>query len=565
MLEREKPGATIVPIIISSDKTQLTQFRNKSAYPVYLTIGNLPKDIRRKPSRRGQILLGYLPTTRLEHIKSPTSRHHARTNLFHSCMRKILQPLETAGVDGLEMASGDGVVRRCHPIFATFVGDYPEQVLVTCCKYTHCPKCPKLPDEFGDDSDISPLRDLVMVLAALDTLEEGPTAYACNCADAGIKAVHKPFWQDLPYVNIFRSITSDILHQLYQGMIKHLLNWLKQSCDPAEIDACCRRLPPNHNLWFFSNGITLLSCVSGKEHSDMCRILLGLIIGMRLPQGLSPNRLVRAVRSMLDFLYLAQLPSHTTETLGYLRNALTAFHENKSIFVDLGVRKDFEIPKLHSLQHYIPTIEEFGTTDNYNTEYSERLHIDFAKDAYRATNHKNEYPQMTLWLERKEKVLRHQLFIEWRISRQRQLQNSPPDPILHTHIKITRWPSVYRVSFDDFAADYGAADFRQALTVFIANYNNPNLNRTQLQHAAFRIILSFQRLPAFHKLKFWNEDPQGQSDASDTLDVAHVRPQKRGKNGSWIPAWFDTVLVNINATGLSGVAGGFFSLRHTVY
>ena len=32
----------IVPVIISSGKTQLTTFRNKSAYPVYITIGNLP-------------------------------------------------------------------------------------------------------------------------------------------------------------------------------------------------------------------------------------------------------------------------------------------------------------------------------------------------------------------------------------------------------------------------------------------------------------------------------------------------------------------------------------------
>jgi hypothetical protein len=45
----------------------------------------------------------------------------------------------------------------------------------------------------------------------------------------------------------------------------------------------------------------------------------------------------------------------------------------------------------------------FGASDNYNTEYTERLHIDLAKDAYRSTNFKDTFPQMTLWLERKEK------------------------------------------------------------------------------------------------------------------------------------------------------------------
>lgn len=72
-LESEKPGATIIPIIIS-DKTQLTTFGNKTAYPVYITIGNLPKEIRWKPSHQAQILLAYLPTTKLEHIKNKAAR-----------------------------------------------------------------------------------------------------------------------------------------------------------------------------------------------------------------------------------------------------------------------------------------------------------------------------------------------------------------------------------------------------------------------------------------------------------------------------------------------------------
>lgn len=125
-IEKETPGATIVPIIISTDKTQLTLFRNKSAYPVYLTIGNIPKEIRRKPSKRAYILLGYLPTTRLEGITNQSQRRRCLANLYHACMRRILKPLEKAGVEGVYMSSGDGLTRRCHPILASVVGDYPE-------------------------------------------------------------------------------------------------------------------------------------------------------------------------------------------------------------------------------------------------------------------------------------------------------------------------------------------------------------------------------------------------------------------------------------------------------
>lgn len=216
-----RDGATIVPVIISSDKTQLTLFRNKTAYPVYLTIGNIPKEIRRKPSRRAQILLAYLPTTRLQNISSPTSRRRALGNLFHACMTRILAPLKDAGVHGINMATGDGNVHRTHPIFATFVGDYPEQILVTCLKNGDCPTCPIPPEDLGSGNIEAP-RDLALILKALDAVDSHPTEFARACLDAGIKPIFHPFWEDLPYVNIYRSITPDILHQLYQGLISTL-------------------------------------------------------------------------------------------------------------------------------------------------------------------------------------------------------------------------------------------------------------------------------------------------------------------------------------------------------
>ncbi|KAG2352892.1 hypothetical protein BDR07DRAFT_1264463, partial [Suillus spraguei] len=123
--------------------------------------------------------------------------------------------------------------------------------------------------------------------------------------------------------------------------------------------------------------------------------------------------LLHAVCGLLDFLYLAQYPSHTSETLILLNEALDLFHNNKDIFIDLGIRNSFNLPKLHFTAHYAHMIRMFGTTDNYNTEYTERLHIDLAKDAYRSTNHKNEFAQMTTWLEQREKVFRHEKYIQW--------------------------------------------------------------------------------------------------------------------------------------------------------
>ena len=139
-----------MPLIVSTDKTLLTLFCDKMAYPIYLTIGNIPKRIRGKVSSQAQILIGYILITKLDCIPGITARRHALTNLFHTCMQRVLGLISSYGETGIEMKSGNGVWWRCHPIFASFVGDYPEQVLMTCIYNGWCPKCKVPLGQLGD-------------------------------------------------------------------------------------------------------------------------------------------------------------------------------------------------------------------------------------------------------------------------------------------------------------------------------------------------------------------------------------------------------------------------------
>ena len=533
--------------MISSDKTQVTSFGGKSVYPVYVTIGNIPKDIRRKPSSHAQVLLAYLPVSTLDQIDSATSRRRAVPNLFHFCMSHILGPLEEAGKTGVMMKSGDGFTHRCHPILAVFSGDHPEQCLVACTKVNECPKGTTPPDSLGEygDCDLRDAGDIIDVLEAFNP-DEQPEEYNMFCKSAGIKPVVHPFWESLPYTHIYQALTPDVLHQLHQGVVKHLVSWLVAEFGPSELDARCRAMPPNHNIRHFSKGISKLKRASGNEHAAIGKILLGLIAGLPLSNGHSPNQLVCATRAILDFLYLAQLPSHNDETLQDLDDALATFHDNKSIFVDLGIREDFNLPKLHSLLHYTSSIKLFGTTDNYNTEYSERLHIDLAKDAYAATNHKDELAQMTIWLERKEKIAQFDTIVAWRLLGRPPPLSEPPPTTHRAHVQMTREP-VARVSLDKVVSDYGARDFYNALAKFLAHHENPNTSHQALQSIASRLRLDFDHIFVFHKIKLWIQDPPGCVDTVDIPDVVHSRCKTTTRTGRQLSARFDTALIDVSS------------------
>jgi hypothetical protein len=319
-LELHSPGVTVVPIILSSDKTQLSQFQSKAAYLVYMTIGNIPRDIRCKPTQRAQMLMGYIPTTQLKHIKNKAGRRHTLANLFHACMRKILSPIKSYGETGIAMATSDGLWYCCHPILATFIGDYPEQSLVTCTPYGSCPKCTIPRDDLGS-CEAFPSCNIQEAMHVFSLSDGDPTAFHVASWEANLKPTYHSFWERLPFTDIFLLITPDILHQLHQGIVKTLVCWLAR-LGSEEIDTHCSRLPPNHNVRHFYKGITGLSKLTGQEHKDICQILLGLVVDLPLPDTQLLMQLTHAVRAVLDFIYLSQYSVHSTESLNALDSAL---------------------------------------------------------------------------------------------------------------------------------------------------------------------------------------------------------------------------------------------------
>ncbi|KAJ6489418.1 hypothetical protein DFH09DRAFT_856707, partial [Mycena vulgaris] len=426
--KRLPPGATVAPLILSSDKTMLSNFRgDNSAWPVYLTIGNIGKETRRQVSSHATVLIGYLPIPKFDCFDK-TTRSLAKYRLFHQCMAVIMQSVVEAGKSGVPMVCADSLMRNVWPIFAAYVADYPEQCLISCCKENRCPICTVSPNERGDHQD-HPCRDVRETLFFMQRQQEGEKDTVFE--DQGMRAVYPPFWANLPHSDIFQSFTPDLLHQLHKGVFKdHLVSWCVEIIGKLEIDKRFRAMPDHHGVRHFKNGISSVSQWTGSEHKEMEKVFLGLIAARASTRPRAHPQMVVAVRGLIDFAYFASLQSHTSKTLDGMRDALNIFHANKQIFIDLNGRKNnFNIPKVHSLDHYEALLRLFGSADGFNTESPERLHIDYAKNAYRASNRKDYIEQMTVWLQRQEAVARFSAYLEWAATPPSTPSSIPPPPL----------------------------------------------------------------------------------------------------------------------------------------
>ncbi|KAH9957392.1 hypothetical protein BJV74DRAFT_880141 [Russula compacta] len=339
-------------------------------------------------------------------------------------------------------------------------------------------------------------------------------------------SVYSPFWADLPHTNINSAITPNVLHQLYQGVLKHLINWCMRTMTPEELDRRVRCLPPAYGL--------------RTERKNMAKILLGCL------HRVIPRKGIIACRSLLDFIYLAQYTTHNDLTLGYLNDALQTWHVHKSYFIEIDIRDNLNIPKFHFLDHYLLSIKLLGSTDNYNTEMFERLHIDFAKEGWRASNQREEFPQMVKWLSHVEKMYAFKNYIVWK-NEQIAKANPPAEPLSRNAagnvISLPKHPT-QPINYSRHRTSHSAPGFSDALK----NYLNRLLPDRTSSRTAILYSLPFQRLDVFHTVKF---HPPSLEDDEEACNVIKAAPAAKKR-----PARFDTAVVLYSdaaeSTGLEG-------------
>ena len=115
--------------------------------------------------------------------------------------------------------------------------------------------------------------------------------------------------------------------------------------------------------------------------------------------------MVQAIRAFLEFCYLARRDIHDTHSLEDLGNALQRFHHHHEIFRASGVRPDgFNLPRQHSLTHYIKLIREYGSPNGLCSSITESKHIKAVKEPWRRSSRFQELPQILLTNQRLDKL-----------------------------------------------------------------------------------------------------------------------------------------------------------------
>jgi hypothetical protein len=351
-------GATIIPLVVSSDETMLTDHSgDQKAWPMYLSIGNIDSTVRSRPNMLAQVLLALLPVPpKLSHGSTTKRQAESQRNqkFLTAIIQAILEPLQafrnTAELqDGALWPCSDGHLRHCWPILSSWLADHMEYANLMGVKYNSCPKCylpvgrlgsPVDPDELHkfrrSAAVFKPQYDTYCAQPDDDLRRELEEWFTAHCA----RPAPCVFW-DFPYSDAYDLHRPDILHNIYLGMYEHVMSWINGFLDAhrrmEDFEAIWQAIPAYPEFRHPRRGYSQVSQWSGKEMRNFGRIvypaLAAALHSPRINQRKVFGQALACVRGLVYWSMVVQYPAQTTETIKYLHDYLEEFHKNKDVFL----------------------------------------------------------------------------------------------------------------------------------------------------------------------------------------------------------------------------------------
>ncbi|KIJ08531.1 hypothetical protein PAXINDRAFT_88737 [Paxillus involutus ATCC 200175] len=358
MQEELPDGATLLGAILSSDKTNITNMcGGRVAHPLLIGLANISSAIRNKASSNAFLLTALLPIVEFIH---PVKRMQTllTDRLYHDSVAFVVEPLKIAARIGIMLSDPAGNSQYCFTPLASCI---------------------------TDPNDLQ--------------------AYFKACAKDRLNGVQKPFWDDWERSDPTNFLTPEPLHHWHREFYDHDIRWCMNAVGNAEIDFRFSIMQPITGQRHFAKGITTLKQVTRRVQRDLQHYIIGVIAGA------APAGVVRAVRALMDFHYLAQAPIINDDGCKAIQRTLSEFHRYKQSIIAAGARcgesgnvlEHWQIPKLELMQSVVPSIPDSGPAIQWTADTTERAHIDLIKDPASSTNNREYEAQICRALDRLEK------------------------------------------------------------------------------------------------------------------------------------------------------------------
>ena len=215
-----------------------------------------------------------------------------------------------------------------------------------------------------------------------------------------LNGVFEPFWRDWLRSDPSKFLLLEVPHHLHCFSFDHDLQWCLAVVGDEELDYRFSLTRTLVGYRSFGEGVSKLKQVTGRDHCAIQCYIIGIVAGA------VPSRLLSVICGLLDFHYLAQMPSFDESDLAKVDAALQSFHDNKDAITSTGVRSHFEIPKLELLHHAVPSIRASGAVLQWSADITEHVHVTEIKKPARAGNNQNYYSQIAHHLDCAEKCVR---------------------------------------------------------------------------------------------------------------------------------------------------------------
>ena len=364
---------------------------------------------RAKSSHHAFLLLALLPVPKFITLDKPL-RGMLESRLIHECLDFILEPLKKVAFYGVMMSDPYGSLRYCFTPLAAYIVDTPEAAMLAGVggKISHVTMAghKQFGDPFKHESRTASTTLAQLHVVATNADPNGDLkAYFKEAKKYRLNAVDKPFWRNWPLAEPSLFLTPEPLHHFNKEFYDHDLKWCIRKLGKAQIDFRFSILQPHIGLRHFKDGISQLKQVTGREHRNIQRHIIAVIAGA------ASQDFVIAIRSMMDFRYLAQAPEVDDTMCDKIEGALLEFHNKKSAIMDAGVRvgkrnrpiENWFIPKLELMQSVVTNIKANGAAINFTADHTEHAHIEVVKVPAKSGNNQKYEEQICRHLDRSDK------------------------------------------------------------------------------------------------------------------------------------------------------------------